>query len=208
MHQCFIQDPKRYTDHFSWLLTRPRFRGGQSRLTDDITPSYAVLNAETLGEIKTNFEQCGIPVKPVFLMREPLERLISSQRMKLRKQDLRDPASEVETLRHRVAKGLCLRGDYGQTLDALDEAFGLEHCFIGLFETLFTPEIYTQLCSFLGISFEKPIWAEKNFSTSSTVIPDDLLATMGHVHANKLRRAIETPPNTDFQTLWLTASRC
>ena len=134
MHQCFIQDPKRYTDHFSWLLTRPRFRGGQSRLTDDITPSYAVLNAETLGEIKTNFEQCGIPVKPVFLMREPLERLISSQRMKLRKQDLRDPASEVETLRHRVAKGLCLHGGYGQTLDALDLAFGLEHCLNGIFE--------------------------------------------------------------------------
>ena len=208
MRQWFIQNPNRYTDYFSWLLTRPRFRGGQIRLTGDITPSYAALNAETLGEIKTNFEQRGIPVKPVFLMRDPLERLISSQRMKLRKQGLKDPASEVETLKQRVAKGRGLRGDYGQTLDALDQAFGLEHCFIGLFESLFTPDTYTQLCSFLGIPYEEPIWAEKiNVSATSTVIPDDLLATMGRMHENDLRRAAEALPNTDFQTLWPTASR-
>jgi len=208
MRQWFIRNPKRYTDYFAWLLKRPRFRGNQIRLTGDITPSYALLSAETLGEIKTNFEQRGIPVKPVFLMRDPLERLISSQRMKLRKQGLRDPAAEIETLRQRVAKGRGLRGDYGQTLDALDQAFGLEHCFIGLFETLFTPGTYAELCSFLGVPYEEPSWSEKiNVSATSTVIPDDLLATMGRMHADDLRRAAEALPSADFQTLWPTTSR-
>ena len=110
MRQWFINNPKRYTDYFTWLLRRPRFRSGPIRLTGDITPSYALLSAETLGEIKTNFEQRGIPVKPVFLMRDPLERLISSQRMKLRKQGLRDPAAEIESLRQRVSKDRGLRG--------------------------------------------------------------------------------------------------
>ena len=208
MRQWFIHNPKRYTDYFTWLLRRPRFRGGQIRLTGDITPSYALLSAETLEEIKINFEHRGIPVKPVFLMRDPLERLISSQRMKLRKQGLRDPAAEIETLRQRVAKGRGLRGDYGQTLDALDQAFGLEHCFIGLFETLFTPGTYAELCSFLGVPYEEPSWSEKiNVSATSTVIPDDLLATMGRMHADDLRRAAEALPSADFQTLWPTTSR-
>ena len=35
--------------------------------------------------IKREFTQRGIPVRPVFLMRDPIERVISSQRMKLRK---------------------------------------------------------------------------------------------------------------------------
>jgi len=139
---------------------KSRLRSVQIRLTCDITASHALLSAESLDEVKTNFEQRGISVKPLFLMRDPLERLIPSQRMKLRKQGLRDPATEVETLRQRVAKGLGLRRDYGETLDALDQSLGLEHCFIGLLETFFTPGASSKLCSFLAPLME-PIWAGK-----------------------------------------------
>ena len=168
---------------------------------------HALLSTETLGEIKTNFEKRGIPVKPVFLMLDPLERMISSQRRKLLKQGLRDPECEIETLKQRVAKGRGLRGNCSQTLDALDQAFGLNY-FIGLFETLFTPGTYAELCSFLGVPYEEPSWTEKiNVSATSTVIPDDLLATMGRMHADDLRRAAEALPAVNFQTLWPTTSR-
>lgn len=86
LRQWFIRKPQRYVDYFTWLLQRPRLRSGPVRLTGDITPSYALLSAATLGEIRDAFTQRGIPVRPVFLMRDPIERLISSQRMKLRKQ--------------------------------------------------------------------------------------------------------------------------
>ena len=93
-------------------------------------------------------------------------------------------------------------------MDALDQAFGLDHCFIGLFENLFMPDTYGQLCSFLDIPYQEPVWTEHiNVSATSTVIPDDLLATMGRMHADDLRRAAEVLPNTDFQTLWPTTSR-
>ena len=96
----------------------------------------------------------------------------------------------------------------GDRVASLDQAFGLEHCFIGLFETLFTPGTYAELCSFLGIPYEEPSWSEKiNVSATSTVIPDDLLATMGRMHADDLRRAAEALPSTDFPTLWPTTSR-
>ena len=208
LRQWFIHQPRRYTEYFHWLLSRPRLRGAQIRLTGDITPSYALLSAGTLKDIKTNFEERGIPVKPVFLMRDPIERLISSQRMKLRKQGLRDAATEVATLRKRVSKGRGLRSNYGQTLDALDQAFGLEHCFIGLFETLFTETTYTELCRFLEVCYMEPAWAEKvNASATATVIPDDLLAEMGRQHADDLKRAQQAVPNQELQRLWPTTSR-
>ena len=60
--------PNRYTDYFAWLLKRSRLKSRQIRLTGDIT-SYA-LYAETLGETKPTLNN-AIPVKPVFLMRDP-----------------------------------------------------------------------------------------------------------------------------------------
>ena len=208
LRQWFIHNPERYADYFHWLLTRPRLRGAQIQLTGDITPSYALLSADTLKEIKASLARRGIPVKPVFLMRDPIERLISSQRMKLRKQGVRDGATEVETLRKRVAKGRGLRSDYGQTLEALDQAFGLEHCFIDLFETLFKPGTYAKLCAFLSIPYQEPAWGEKvNVSATTNVIPDDLLAAMGRQHAGDLQRAQQLLPGHDLQQLWPTASR-
>ena len=208
LRQWFIHNPEHYSDYFQWLLSRPRLRGAQIRLTGDITPSYALLSADTLKGINTSFQARGIPVKPVFLMRDPIDRLISSQRMKLRKQGLRDAATEVATLRKRVAKGSGLRSNYGQTLEALDQAFGLEHCFVGLFETLFTKPTYSELCHFLGIPYQEPAWGEKvNVSATKTVIPDDLLAEMGRQYAEDLKQAQQALPNLDLQRLWPTTSR-
>ena len=54
--------------------------------------------------IKREFTPRGIPVRPVFLMRDPIERVISSQRMKLRKRGQKDPSKEIEALRSLVNK--------------------------------------------------------------------------------------------------------
>ncbi len=208
LRRWFIQSPERYTDYFQWLLTRPRVRKAQILLTGDITPSYALLSAETLQSIKTSFEQRGIAVKPVFLMRDPIERLISSQRMKLRKQGLRDAASEIQSLRKRVRKGGSMRSNYSQTIDALDQAFGLEHCFIGLFETLFHADTFAKLCRYLEIPYQEPAWTEKvNVSATANVIPDDLLAEIGLMQAGDLERVTQMLPDLDFSRQWPTASR-
>ena len=80
--QRFIAQPKRYYDYFASLLRRPGIQ-----LTGDITPSYSALSVGTLKDIKANFEQRQISLRPVFLMRDPIERIISSQCMQLRKQN-------------------------------------------------------------------------------------------------------------------------
>ena len=206
--QRFFSDPRRYYNYFAWLLRRPRRPGRSVCLTGDITPSYAVLSAETFQSIHNQFQQRGIPVRPVFLLRDPIERIISSQRMKLRKQGQRDAATEVASLRKRVDKGQGLRSSYSQTLEALDQSFGLEHCFIGLFETLFQQDTYTALCDYLAIAYQEPDWQEKvNASATANLIPDDLLAALGRQQAADFKQVCRALPQLDFNQLWPTTSR-
>ena len=206
--QRFFADPRRYYDYFTWLLQRPHRPGRTVRLTGDITPSYALLSAETLHKIHHQFQRRGIPVRPVFLLRDPIERIISSQRMKLRKQGQRDAATEVASLRRRVEKGQGLRSNYSQTLKALDQAFGLDHCFIALFETLFEPNTYTALCHYLGIPYQEPDWQQRvNASATNNWIPEDLLAELGRQQANDFEAICRLLPGADFHRLWPTASR-
>ena len=208
LRQLFIQSPERYTDYFEWLLRRPRWRNRQIHLTGDITPSYALLDSKTLKEIRNSFEKRGIIVKPVFIMRDPIERLISSQRMKLRKQGSRDLATEVNTLRRRVKKGRGIRSDYQQTVNALEESFGLNNCFIGLFENLFTKSTYQRLCDYLDLTYQEPAWSEVvNKSATDNTIPDDLLEEIGQLEKSNLDTAKELFPALDFSDLWPTATR-
>ena len=206
--QRFFADPRRYYDYFTWLLQRPRRPGRAVCLTGDITPSYALLSSETFLGIHKQFQQRGVPVRPVFLLRDPIERIISSQRMKLRKQGQRDAATEVASLRHRVQKGQGLRSNYNPTLEALDQSFGLEHCFIGLFETLFQQDSYAALCDYLEITYQEPDWQTKvNASATTNQIPDDLLAELGDQQAADFKQVCKALPQMDFEQLWPTTSR-
>jgi hypothetical protein len=109
--QRFIAQPERYYDYFASLLRRPGIQ-----LTGDITPSYSALSVGTLKDIKANFEQRQIGLRPVFLMRDPIERIISSQRMQLRKQNQLNQEAEVEALRKLCVEQperVTLRSNYG-----------------------------------------------------------------------------------------------
>ena len=82
----FIARPERYFDYFASRLKPPRIR-----LTGDITPSYAGLSAESYQRIQKAFAQRGVQTRAVFIMRDPVERFLSQQRMQLRKRGLLTP---------------------------------------------------------------------------------------------------------------------
>ena len=176
--QRFIAQPQRYYDYFTSLLRRPGIQ-----LTGDITPSYSALSPRTLQEILANFEQREISVRPVFLMRDPIERIISSQRMQLRKQNQLNHDTEVNALRQLCMERperVSLRSDYGHTLMALSQVFDPSACFIDLYERLFTPESWQRLCSVLNVPYEVPDWEQQvNVSRTDTSIPDDVMAELG-----------------------------
>ena len=61
----------RYFNYFKHLLSKPAIK-----LTGDITPSYSMLDSNAFADIKNGLESVGLRVKVVFLMRDPVERLL------------------------------------------------------------------------------------------------------------------------------------
>ena len=204
--QRFLERPERYYAYFSSLLKHPGIR-----LTGDITPSYSGLSSNTLQAIQRGFAAQDIPVRPVFLMRDPIERIISSLRMHRRKQGLRDSAGEIQALHqlcHERPERINLRSDYGHTLTALQNSFGLKHCFIGTYEQLFHQDCWAELCRFLGVRYQEPKWEQRvNASRTDTDLPEELLKLLGQWQGPTLAAVQFHCPELDLNQLWPTASR-
>ena len=204
--QRFLERPERYYAYFSSLLKHPGIR-----LTGDITPSYSGLSSNTLQAIQRGFAAQDIPVRPVFLMRDPIERIISSLRMHRRKQGLRDSAGEIQALHqlcHERPERINLRSDYGHTLTALQNSFGLKHCFIGTYEQLFHQDCWAELCRFLGVRYQEPKWEQRvNESRTDTDLPEELLKLLGQWQGPTLAAVQFHCPELDLNQLWPTASR-
>ena len=204
--QRFLDRPERYYAYFARRLKRRHIR-----LTGDITPSYSGLSASTLSRIRQGFAAHAIPVRPVFLMRDPIERIISSARMQRRKQGLTDSAGEIETLRQLCQERperISLRSDYGHTLKALEQAFGLEHCFLDVYEQLFSPTCWSRLCDFLALPYEEPLWEQQvNVSRTETNLPEDILQDLGQWQAEAFAAVRRSCPALDLERLWPTATR-
>ena len=204
--QRFLERPERYYAYFTSLLKHPGIR-----LTGDITPSYSGLSSNTLQAIQRGFAAQDIPVRPVFLMRDPIERIISSLRMHRRKQGLRDSAGEIQALHqlcHERPERINLRSDYGHTLTALKESFGLKHCFIATYEQLFHRDCWAELCRFLGVRYQEPQWEQRvNVSRTDTDLPEELLKQLGQWQEPTLAAVQLHCPELDLTRLWPTASR-
>ena len=204
--QRFLERPERYYAYFTSLLKHPGIR-----LTGDITPSYSGLSSNTLQAIQRGFAAQDIPVRPVFLMRDPIERIISSLRMHRRKQGLRDSAGEIQALHqlcHERPERINLRSDYGHTLTAMQNSFGLKHCFIGTYEQLFHQDCWAELCRFLGVRYQEPKWEQRvNASRTDTDLPEELLKLLGQWQGPTLAAVQFHCPELDLNQLWPTASR-
>ncbi len=200
----FIERPERYFDYFASLLKAP-----QIRLTGDITPSYAGLKAESYQRIQQAFAQRGVQTRAVFIMRDPVERFLSQQRMQLRKRGLLTPAHEIEHLDKasiKLLKRESPRNDYPATLDALRGGLAESEVFIGLYETLFTPAAHQDLCRYLGIPEQIPDLSHRvNASQATTSVPPELLQRLGRYFAPLVTAVQERCPDLAVEQHWPTA---
>ena len=202
----FLTDSSRYFDYFSRLLNKSSIQ-----LTGDITPSYSCLSPETMAWVRQEFDQRNIATRVVFLMRDPVERILSQQRMKLRKRGELQPDMERNHLlrtAHKLKQQSSQRSDYLHTLKALSQAFAPTDLFIELYERLFTEHVYEQLCSHLMVPYQQPNWSHRvNESRSTTDLPDDVLASIGESQAAVYRGVADQLPELDLCRHWPTASR-
>ena len=134
--------PEAYLEHF---------RGLEGELTShfcEITPSYSLLPLEGFKEIKKRFEDAGLKIKIVFLLRDPVDRHWSQIRFSMRKKgggSVRDYFSTLED------SGWIERGRYDLTVERLNKVFGEDEVYIGFYENLFNVNEVRGLLNFLGL---------------------------------------------------------
>lgn len=122
----------------------------------EITPAYALLESETFAEM------AGLApdVRFVFVMRDPVARLVSATRMNLRKRHRSDgPRPKPRSFEHRLAEVLgdpadtsLLRSRYDLTIRRLEAAVPRERIAYFFFEALFRQAELDRLADFLGVA--------------------------------------------------------
>lgn len=121
----------------------------------EVTPAYALLATSTFAEMAA----LGEDVRFVFVLRDPVSRLISSARMNARKsQRLRGPRRKSPAIDAWLAETLAdpadaslLRSRYDLTIERLERAVPPERIGYFFFETLFRQEEIDRLTDFLGV---------------------------------------------------------
>lgn len=115
--------------------------------TGDLSPTYSELPASSLETIRARLEGVGFQVQPIFLMRDPFERLWSGVRMHKRRGKVE--GTDEELLRARLAEGP--KSNYIRTVTELERVFAPDEVHYGIYEELFTPAEIERLSRFCGV---------------------------------------------------------
>ena len=159
----FMDNPAEYYDYFAQLL-----KTSDALITADFSPLYSALSVATLAEIKSQFSHRGIRLFPIFLMREPVDRLRSMIKMQCRSSDIvLDRKQELEGMYRRCGtRAEQWRSNYHHTYENLTAVFG-EDKFISFYETIFQASEIKRLCRQLKIKYLEPNFDHRvNVSTS------------------------------------------
>ncbi len=149
---AFLVDPNLYFDYFVARLWHQN-----TYITGDFTPAYAGLDEEALTFINTQFQNRGITVKPIFIMRDPVQRLRSMVLSQFKKQNAKPNTAQLfaEMEHLQKTKWESLRSDYKSTIQRLENVFG-ENVFFGFYENLFSKNTIVSLCDFLQVEYHEP----------------------------------------------------
>jgi len=203
LRAAFYTDASAYPDYFAGLLDAPG-----TRLTADITPSYALLPEERLRSVRRSFEERGVRCVAVFLMRDPVDRVWSSVRMAYRRHDGEQHrvSAEQRALEVHRQDYHRLRSRYDLTLDRLDAALGPDLVHLDLYERLFRPDATEALCGFLGIDCHQPdLHRRVNASPTDAVLPEASVREMAAPFAPVYDAVARRFPDVDLEQLWPSA---
>lgn len=157
MEVCLKRDLRNYFDHFEAIL-----HSADVTLTADITPAYAGLPSNLMACVRDTFAARGIRVKVLFLMRDPVERVLSATRMyrRNRRRDLGDAAitepEQDEVLRYYRSKQCEYLTAYERTIERLESTFPTADVHYEFYERLFRTASIEAITSFLDLPFVTP----------------------------------------------------
>nr|VFJ66463.1 MAG: Sulfotransferase family protein [Candidatus Kentron sp. DK] len=144
----FYADTNNYFCYFEKLLNE-----SDANLVADITPSYSGLSSETLSYIKKQFAKRGIDVKVIFIMREPINRLLSALKMHFRRKGLTIESEPIiKEMKLSIGKNWeTLRSNYRETCSNIIDVFDEQQRCFCFYETMFSPGEMLRIFDFFGI---------------------------------------------------------
>ena len=180
----FIDNIENYFNYFDYLY----LKNENIEAVGDITPNYAILSPKTFRLIKKSLEERGFEIKVFYLMRDPVERVWSSARMrkrKMRKKDKNASYDEFQKLIDPFGNPKdSLQSRYERTIINLEKVFDPSNIFFGFYEDLFTRKTFKDIQSFLDLDIEPfdPSFIV-NASPKGHSIPEDINCKMvQHFH--------------------------
>ena len=195
-------DHQFYFDYFTGLL----HRSPDIRLAADVTPAYGMLPPERLDHIRTSFAQREITTLPVFLMRDPVERIWSQMRMHARLYPGHEAARTESTafvLEHYASPPYARRTRYDETIRALDGVFGPDHIYYGFYEKLFTDTEIRRLCGLAGIDFVVPGFDQRVHSSPKTAeLSEDTVKLVAEHYREVYLAVAERFPDVSLPDIW------
>lgn len=171
------------------------------RVAGEITPGYALLGADTFAEMAA----LAPDVRFFFVMRDPVERLLSGLRRELRKRH--GTAATPALLAERLAEALATEEDvnlaksrYDRTLAALEAGVGAGRVATFFYETLFSQAEADRLAAHLSLPLRPaPLEARPNAARDAAgAVPEALraeaLARLAPVYDMVAQRFGALPP--------------
>jgi hypothetical protein len=148
----------------------------------EFTPAYAILSPASYREMAS----LAPDVRFMFVMRDPVARLVSAIRHKLRG-EVGSKNVTPELVRERIVECLAdaehfdlVRSRYDLTIARLEAAVGAEKVFYVFYETMFQQSEMDRLCDFLGIA-RTPASVDRRVNggnDTATAVDDELWRAM------------------------------
>lgn len=162
------QSPDNYFDYFAHMMNQQA-----KNVTCDITPLYSGLERGTLKLIRDGFGQRGISTRPVFLMRDPVERCWSAARMESRNEKGHTSIGDDEVVQHALSALAGVRTRYDITVGEIEAVFPQADAHLGIYEEMFDAQRLQELSELCRVPV-RPALAERrvNVSRISTPISD------------------------------------
>jgi hypothetical protein len=136
-----ISNRQEYFDYFTNILASEHIS-----LTGDFTPTYSLLDINFLKNIKEEFAKRDINTKVIYLMRDPVERIWSANRM-----TMRILGNEIPLVGSHKAKFVEMLTRYENTVPKIKSVFDKENVYFNFYENLFQDQTIQEILRFLGL---------------------------------------------------------
>lgn len=166
------ENAKRITYRANWgkyFSAYDKILSAGAKATGENSPGNMGISREALQKVRQNFNAIGVRVVPIFIMRDPIERLRSSisyasKRSRESRYKLYKKYDQSRLLESVVADESHYHDyslEYVDTVEKISSVFPSQDIFFGFYEEIFSEKEMRRLCSILGVRYVRAEFDKK-----------------------------------------------